>query len=223
MRYYPVNLDIQGKECIVVGCGEVGSRKVCMLLTCGARVTVIAPDISEKIVNMAKEHLLSLKPLKYQPSDINGVFLVIAATNDEAINHKISCDAKERGVLCNVVDRPKDSTFVLPSIISKGDLVIAISTSGKSPAFSKWLRERLSDELGVEYARFLELMGALRGRVFTHNNVSKGYKEIFEELIEKGIFNLIKEEKWGEVNTVLSRVVGHDYTVESLLMEIKND
>ena len=162
MRYYPVNLDVKNRRCLVVGGGGVGARKVQTLLECGAIVTVVSPAITGNLLKLADTGSLVLRQRSYRESDLDGMFLVIGATDDEDLNRRISGDAQQRNMLCNIADRPEACNFILPSIVNRGDLVIAISTSGKSPAFAKKLRRRLQKEFGPEYADFLRLMGAIR-------------------------------------------------------------
>ena len=140
MRYYPIHLDIRNRHCLVVGGGSVGTRKTETLLDCGAKVTVVSPRASEKLHELAQASSISLKNRSYRTTDLKGIFLVIGATDDETLNQQISHDAESRDTLCNIADRPQVCNFILPSIVHRGDLVITISTSGKSPALSKHRR-----------------------------------------------------------------------------------
>ncbi len=149
MRYYPVYLDINGRKCVVVGGGAVGARKVNTLLACGARVTVISPEATAELNDLAEQGGISLIRRPYQSSDLDGAFMVIGATDDEAINHRVHADAEARNLLCNIVDQPRVCNFILPSIVQRGDLVIAVSTSGRSPAFAKKLRKELKSSSGT--------------------------------------------------------------------------
>ena len=137
MRYYPINLDIQGRHCLVVGGGAVGTRKVITLLSCGAVVTVISPRTTEELLELAEANSITLRKRGYRSADLDSVFLVIGATDDETLNRQISTDAESRNILCNIADRPAVCNFILPSIVHRGDLVVTISTSGKSPALAK--------------------------------------------------------------------------------------
>lgn len=220
MRYYPVNLDVQNRGCLVVGGGAVGERKVRTLLECGARVTVIAPLVTEYLHGLASEDRIRLKVRAYQPSDPDGQFLVIGATGDEEVNRQISEDASGRGILCNIADCPKACTFVLPAIVSQGDLVIAISTSNKSPAVAKRIRQTLENEFGPEYATLLNLMGAIRERLLAESRSPESHKQTFEHLLDEGLLEMIREERTREVSALVQDVLGEGYTWEAL---IKND
>ena len=142
MRYYPVQLDVQNRNCLVVGGGGVATRKVQTLLKCGARVTVVSPDTGSELKELARKGVIVLKTRGYRRSDVDHMFLVIGATDDRDLNLQIFNDAEALGRLCNIADQPEACNFILPSVVHQGDLVIAISTSGKSPAFAKQLRKR---------------------------------------------------------------------------------
>ena len=143
MRYYPVQLDVQNRNCLVVGGGGVATRKVQTLLKCGARVTVVSPDTGSELEELARNNVIVLKKRGYRRSDVSHMFLVIGATDDKDLNRQIFNDAEALGRLCNIADLPEACNFILPSVVHQGDLVIAISTSGKSPAFAKHLRKDL--------------------------------------------------------------------------------
>ena len=217
MRYYPVNLDIKDRNCLVVGGGTVGRRKVLTLMDGGANVTVVSPEVDKKLLALASAGLITIRNRPYQASDIDGVFLVIGATNNEALNLQIKKDADRQNKLCNIVDQPEACNFILPSVVNRGDLIIAISTSGKSPAFAKRLREDLGKVYGPEYAAFLRLMGAIRGRLLRREHSPETRRHIFEALIEKNLLELVKRNDAEKINALLSGTIGNDYTFESLM------
>jgi precorrin-2 dehydrogenase/sirohydrochlorin ferrochelatase len=217
MRYYPVCLDIQNRNCLVVGGGAVGSRKVMTLLNCGARVTVVSPEISEKLLELADNGSIILENRPYQASDIDNMFLVIGATNNEALNQQIHKDAEHLNKLCNIADRPEACNFILPSIVNRGDLMIAISTSGKSPAFAKKLRKDLEKEFGNEYAEFLTLMGEIRKKLLAEKHEPEAHKPLFEQLINKGLVEMIKDNNKEAINLLLFEILGEGYNYEALM------
>ncbi len=142
MRYYPVNLDIKDRKCLVIGGGDVGTRKVMTLLECMASVTVVSPAASEKLLKLAGLDIISLIKRSYIESDLEGMFLVICATDDEKLNWKVSRDAENLNMLCNIADRPEACNFILPSVVKRGDLVISISTSGQKPGLCEKTQKR---------------------------------------------------------------------------------
>ncbi len=217
MRYYPVNLDILNRKCLVVGGGSVGTRKVITLLDCGATIIVVSPVASEKLLELADNSVITLKKRSYQTSDLDGTFLVIGATDDEELNRQISADAEKLNMLCNIADRPDVCNFILPAIVNRGDLVISISTSGKSPAFAKKLRKELEKQFGEEYAEFLRLMGAIRKKLLRKKHQPEAHKHLFEQLISSGLIEMIKNNKKEDINSLLFEIFGKGYDFESLM------
>jgi precorrin-2 dehydrogenase/sirohydrochlorin ferrochelatase len=217
MRYYPINLDVQDRECLVVGGGGVGERKVKTLLECGALVTVVTMDATESLQALASEGRIDLKTRVYEPSDMKGKFLVIGATNSEEVNEKISKDAQERGLLCNIADRPAACTFVLPAIVRQGELLIAISTSNKSPAVARRIRQTLEKEFGPEYSVLLNLMGAIRQKLLSESKSPEAHKRMFEQLLDEGLLGMIRENRTQDVDGLLKDVLGKGYTWKELM------
>ena len=217
MRYYPVYLDIKGRRCLVVGGGQVGTRKVNTLLQCGAEVTVISPKVTDPLARLAEQGRIDLVQRDYRSEDLDQVFLVIGATDDQAFNRKIHQDAEAAQRLCNIADQPALCNFVLPSIINQGDLSIAISTAGKSPAFAKHLRRRLQDQFGPEYGHMLDLMGNIRKRLLAEAHAPEEHKPLFEQLIQNGLLDMIKVMDLEGINALLKEVLGPDYVYEELM------
>lgn len=217
MRYYPVHLDIKNRNCLVVGGGTVGTRKVDTLLECGARVTVVSPDPSPQLTKLASDGAIALKQRAYRSADLIGMFLVIGATDDENLNQQISKDAEKSNTLCNIADRPEACNFILPSIVRRGDLVITISTSGKSPALAKQLRQKLETQFGQEYREFLLLMGAIRKKLLSEAHEPEAHKDLFNKLIENDLIELMQSNKADEINSLLYKILGEGYKIEDLL------
>jgi precorrin-2 dehydrogenase/sirohydrochlorin ferrochelatase len=217
MKYYPAYLDIRNRRCLVVGGGGVGTRKVKTLLDCGARVTIISPQASGQLIKLADNEHVSITKRSYQPGDLEGMFLVIGATDDERINRQISRDAEKRGMLCNIADRPEICNFILPSIVHRGDLTISISTAGRSPAMAKKLRQDLEKQYGEEYADFLRLMGAIRQKLLGQAHEPEAHKSLFEQLINHGLLNLIRENRIEKIDSLLQAVLGEGYRYEALM------
>lgn len=222
MRYYPVSLDINDKDCLVIGGGTVGTRKVKMLLQCGAKVTVVSTDFSETLSDLEGNDRLHLARREYRPEDCDASFLVICATDNPDLNLRVSEDAKSRGILCNIADRPDASGFVLPSVISRGDLTLTISTSGKSPAFSKKLRKDLEDQFGDEYADFLMIMGIIRQKLLSEGHNPDQHRQQFRALIDQGLLDRIRTQDITGADKILNRVLGSEYSYNDLMNEAIN-
>jgi precorrin-2 dehydrogenase/sirohydrochlorin ferrochelatase len=186
-------------------------------LDCGAKVTVISPQASVKLQELAQADSISLKNRAYRTTDLESIFLVIGATDDETLNQQISRDADSRNILCNIADRPQVCNFILPSIVHRGDLVITISTSGKSPALAKHLRKNLEDQFGEEYDQFLQLMGSIRKKLLRQSHEPEAHKQLFNQLINDGLLDLIRGGKKKEINRLLRQTLGDGYVYERLI------
>jgi precorrin-2 dehydrogenase/sirohydrochlorin ferrochelatase len=222
MRYYPINLDIQNRNVLVVGGGGVGSRKVKTLLACGARVTVVSQEVSDRLQELAASDKIRLELRSYRSDDLDGMFLVIGATNDEKLNRQISGDAEKLNTLCNIADRPAVCNFILPSIVHRDDLVITISTSGQSPALAKKLRKTLEEQFGEEYGELLKLMGAIRKKLLRQAHEPEAHKPLFEQLINSDLIGMIQERKINDINALLFDILGEGYTFEELMRSSKD-
>ena len=219
MKYYPINLDVCKKPCVVVGGGGVGTRKVETLLACGANVTVISPDITPRLQTLSDQHKIEIKKRAYDSLDLSDAFLVIGATDNEQLNQQIHADAEKRHMLCNIADRPKSCNFILPSIIQRGDLVLTISTSGRSPAYAKKLRQTLEELFGEEHAVFLTLMGNIREKLLKEAHEPEFHKPIFEKLIDADLVEKIKHNDITAINICLKTILGDGYDFETLIAE----
>ena len=217
MKYYPVHLDIQNRKVLVVGGGSVGTRKVKTLLDCGARVTVVSPEVSRQLRELAASGDIILAKRSYQSEDLTGVFVVIGATDDETLNQQISSDADRLNTLCNIADRPEVCNFILPSIVQRDDLVITISTSGQSPALAKKLRKTLENQFGEEYGTLLQLMGAIRKKLLQQAHKPEAHKPLFEQLINSDLIVMIQAGKTEEIDALLFDILGEGYNFEELM------
>ena len=217
MKYYPVHLDINNRNCLVVGGGGVGTRKVKTLLDCGARVTVVSLEVSRHLRDLAASGDIILAQRSYKSDDLAGMFLVIGATDDEKLNRLISSDADRRNTLCNIADRPEVCNFILPSIVHRDDLVITISTSGQSPAMAKKLRKALENQFGKEYGTLLRLMGAIRKTLLQQTHEPEAHKPLFEQLIDSDLSGMIQKGEIDKIDSLLLEVLGEGYKYEELI------
>lgn len=160
--YYPVALDLDGKGCLVVGGGEIADGKLDALLASGARVTVVSPSVRPRIAALAEAGRIVLHQRTYQSGDLTGAFLVIAATDDRAVNAAVAAEARAADKLVNAVDDPPNCDFFAVAIVRRGDLQVSISTNGLSPAFARWMREQLDEALPREYGDLLKVLADVR-------------------------------------------------------------
>jgi precorrin-2 dehydrogenase/sirohydrochlorin ferrochelatase len=223
MRYFPVSLDIRGRRCLVVGGGGVGTRKVASLLACGAAVTVVSPETTETVDRLSREGRVRLERRAYRSSDLDGMFLVIGATDDETLNRRIHEDAERQSLLCNIADRPEVCNFILPAVVRRGDLTLSVSTSGASPAFAKHLKRQLEAQFGPEYGRFLALMRAIRNRLLAEQHAPEAHKPLFERLISENLLDAVRDGDLERADALLHRVLGPGFHCRSLLEEAAPD
>ncbi|MBI5875237.1 MAG: bifunctional precorrin-2 dehydrogenase/sirohydrochlorin ferrochelatase [Deltaproteobacteria bacterium] len=207
MRYYPIFLDIKRKPCVVIGGGTVAERKVVSLLDAGARVLVISPELTPALKKLASKKKIGYCPKSYEQGDLKGFFLAYSATNNTKVNRAVFSEAKGQAVLLNVVDVPALCNFIVPSVVDRGDLLIAISTSGKSPAMAKKIRQQLEKEFGKEYAVFLEIMGKIRDKLLTVSKESDKNKKIFENIVNSPMLEWIRQGRKKEMNRFLKETL----------------
>ncbi len=196
---YPIYLKLAGQLCLVVGGGKVAERKVGSLLECGARVRLVSPAVTSQIEEWANQGKLELRQRQYQTGDLEGAFLVFAATDQEEVNRRVSEECLSRNLAVNVVDDPPRCNFFVPSVIRRGKLSIAISTSGASPALAAKIRRQLERQFGPEYEEFMEILADLRRQVLAGEADIQQRKQIFSHLVESDILDLLRRKKYGQV------------------------
>ena len=209
--YYPVYIQLREQPCVVIGGGKIAEGKVEGLLAAQAKVTVISPDLTPHLQTLAEEQQITYLARTYQPGDLTGAFMVICATDQAEINHQVWQEATDNRQLVNVVDDTPRCNFIAPSILRKGDLTIAISTSGKAPALAVRLKERLQRDLGPEYERFLKLAGELREPLAQHVPDSETRKALWYELVDSEILDVLARGDEAAAREIISRVVGFDF------------
>lgn len=193
MRYYPMFVNLEDKACLVIGAGEVGVRKIGTLLRCGAG-TVRIIDTAEagpELRELLKDSRAVFERREFRDGDLDGVFVVIASTSDEALNWRISNLCRQQGILCNIVDQPEKCSFIVPAMVTQGDLTLAISTGGQSPALAKRLRKDLSEFFGAEYGQFLLVMGRLRPLMLDLGLDTGENTAVFRAVVESGLLEAL--------------------------------
>jgi precorrin-2 dehydrogenase/sirohydrochlorin ferrochelatase len=160
--FYPIALDLRGKRCLVVGGGAIAEGKLDALLRAGAHVTLVSPEARPDILALAEAGRITLDLRPFQPADLTDAFIVIAATDDRAVNAEIALASRAAGVLVNAVDDPPYCDFYAVALVRRGALQVSVSTNGLSPAFARWLREQLDATLPAEYDDLLAVLGDVR-------------------------------------------------------------
>ncbi len=190
MAVFPLFVDLKGKRCIVIGGGEVASRKVEILLRFEAQLIIIAPEISSYILELEEQGKAAVIRREYHEQDLEMALLVIAATSSKAVNERVYRDAASRNIPVNIVDAPELCTFIFPSVVKRGALTIGISTSGEYPALSKKIRKITEDIFHEDYSGILELLSEYRNTV-RDSRLSKPEMEkelglVLEEFYSRG-------------------------------------
>jgi precorrin-2 dehydrogenase/sirohydrochlorin ferrochelatase len=216
VKTYPILLDLRERRCLVVGGGRVAQRKVDGLLAADAAVTVVSPAASTALARLAAAGGIVWHPRPYDRADLDGMRLVIAATDQPDVNRQVADDARDRGILCNVIDQPAAGDFTLPSVVRRGDLVLTVSTSGQSPALSRHLRKVLEGRFGNEYEVFLRIMGAVRRRLLACEKDPATRRELFDRLVAADLPEAIREGRRDEVGQRLSAILGSAYDASLL-------
>ncbi|MGI9081963.1 MAG: precorrin-2 dehydrogenase/sirohydrochlorin ferrochelatase family protein [Thermoleophilaceae bacterium] len=181
--FYIACLKLEGRRCLVVGGGDIGLEKVEGLLACSGEVTLVAPEAIEALRDLAAEGSIRWERRAYEPADLDGAFMAIAATSDTEVNIRVYEDAEARAMLVNVVDVPPLCNFILPAIIRTGPLAIAISTAGASPALAKRIRNQIADEYGEPYARLAVMLNEARGWAKGTLPTYQDRKQFFESIV----------------------------------------
>jgi siroheme synthase-like protein len=186
---FPIFLKLEGRRCLVVGAGSIAEGKIRGLLQAGAAVEVVAPWAVSKIQEWFGEGILNWKPRTFEPSDLDEVSLVIAATPSRQVNTHIFQEARLRNVLCNSVDDPANCDFYYGAVVQRGDLQIAISTNGRSPALAQRLRQELEQQFGPESETGVDELGAARDQMFAAKLDVEARKKLLHELASREAFN----------------------------------
>jgi len=216
MRYFPAFLDLRNKLCVVVGGGRVAERKVRSLLKAGASVKVIGPEFTVSLSRLKKNGKIISRPRAFRSGDLSGAFLAIAATDDRATNERVYREAAERRIPVNLVDDPAHCSFIVPSLVERGDLFLAISTSGQSPAVAKLLRQKLQKEIGPEYAFLLKLLGAVRKKILPRGFGQKDKQKIFRQLVREDLLSLIRKKDRRRMEARLRNILGPGFSLKEL-------
>ncbi|NPA94828.1 MAG: bifunctional precorrin-2 dehydrogenase/sirohydrochlorin ferrochelatase [Thermodesulfobacteria bacterium] len=198
-HYVPIFCNLQGKKVVVVGGGRVAERKVRALLPSGAKIVVISPQVTQGLQEIIAQGEATHVSRGFSPGDLDGAWLVIAATDDTEVQDKVFKESEAMRCFCNVVDEPEKCSFIVPSVVKRGALSIAISTGGQSPGLARHLRMRLQEEFGEEWALYTELIGRLR-RLILAGKCGKDMNERLERLINPDCLQWIREKEWDKLS-----------------------
>lgn len=226
MRYYPIFLDIEGKHSVVVGGGAVAERKVESLLKAGASVTVISPRTTKKLRELAAKDAIRLIKRNFRRVDLadENPFVVVGASGSERVNSEVFEEAKKLKTLVNVVDNPALCNYIVPSVIERGSLIVAVSTSGKAPGLSKKLRVDLERHIGEEYGAFTSIIGAVRKKLLKNGANHDKKERVIKALVDSPIPGWLRDggaRGAEEINSFLKKLLGASFTLSRLGINLK--
>lgn len=208
MKFYPAFLDLRDRPCLVIGGGPVAERKTLALLEAGAAVTLVSPELTSALRELAGSSKISHRAKLFEERDLSNIFLAVAATNSPEVNSHAAKICKGKNILVNVAVPPEESTFIVPSAIERGDLVIAVSTSGASPALSRKIRKRLEREYGPEYEVFLSKLGALRKQLLREVPDEEHRRTIYRNIVDSDVLELLKQGMDSEADGRMRDIAG---------------
>ena len=203
--YYPIFLDIEERPVVIIGGGEVCARKAETMMKYGAHVTIVSPAFTAEIQQWAREGKLALREKRYDAGDLDGANIVIASTDDTTVNEQIAADCRARRIPVNVVDVTPLCEFIVPAIIEKGSIQIAVSTGGKSPALARTLKEDLQRTVGPEYAEVNDVMGTLRDGAKSVLPTDVDRKRFFDGILAQGILDMLRDGRRREAYATIAR------------------
>jgi precorrin-2 dehydrogenase/sirohydrochlorin ferrochelatase len=186
---FAIFLKLDRRPCLVVGGGAIAEGKIASLLRSGARVTVVSPELTPALLQHAHRDEIRWEARGFQASDLDGTFLVVAATSSCEINALVYREADQRGILCNAVDQPQECHFHYPAVVDRGALQIAISTAGLSPSLAQRLRKELEIQFGPEYGRWVEWLGRMRSALMSQSSNFESRRRILGRLASREVFD----------------------------------
>ncbi|HXH40752.1 MAG TPA: bifunctional precorrin-2 dehydrogenase/sirohydrochlorin ferrochelatase [Thermoanaerobaculia bacterium] len=208
--YYPIYIDIEDRAVLIVGGGTVCARKAETMMRYGARVTIASPEITDEIAAWERDGALTVRRKMYEEADLEGASIVIASTDDPCVNARVARDCRRRRVPVNVVDVTHLCEFIVPAIIEKGSIQIAVSTGGKSPALGRTLKEDLQRTIGPEYAEVNDLLGTLRKSAKRVLPTDIDRKRFFDGIIAAGVLPMLREGRRREAFESIARACEAD-------------
>jgi len=208
---YPVFLKLRNKLCVVVGGGKVAARKAASLLDSGADVRVVSPELTPALRELAAQGRIAWRAGPYSVEALAGAFLVVGATGEAAVNRQVAADCETRGLPVNIVDAPELCSFIVPAVVKRGSLVIAVSTGGASPALSRRIREQLEEQFDESYSVLLAALGEARARVRQNVPDPVRRKEIFAALYEPDLLSVLKQDGTAALFARINEITGGLY------------
>jgi len=212
---YPVCLNISGKLCVVIGGGRVAERKIRGILAGSGSVRVVSPALTTTLHDLASQAVIEWREKPYSGTDLEGAFLVFAATNTPKVQGAVLRDARAAGLLVNIADNSAACDFQVPASIRRGDLTLSVATKGKSPAVAAMVKRRLEHDFGEEYAQLTALTSLLRDRILAEDALSHEEKKLlFQKILHDDIVDWLRDRRWDRIQQHLQSVFGRPVVLD---------
>ena len=209
--FYPIYLNLKGRRVVVIGGGEVAERKIESLLESDASVLIISPEVTCRIAGLAEQKKVEIRYSRYTPGDCAGAALVFSATGNPEISRAVYQEATALGVFINTADQSEQCSFIMPAVVRRGNIGVAISTNGTSPALAARLRRKISGVVGPEYARLAELLSRIRPEIRNKVQTEAKRKDLHYRIIDSDIISLLKQEDSAPAERLLKEII-EDFT-----------
>uniref|UniRef100_A0A831TWP4 precorrin-2 dehydrogenase n=1 Tax=Geobacter metallireducens TaxID=28232 RepID=A0A831TWP4_GEOME len=216
MAPFPVNLNVRDRQAVIVGGGSVAARKCLLLLEAGARITVVASRLDPLLEELRAEGRIACHTRPYAAGDLVGAFLAFAATDDPAVNRAVAEDAQALGILVDITGAPEYGSFTTPAAFRRGDLLITVSTGGKSPALARRISRELARQFGPEHAKTLAILGAVREKLLTVRNNRTYNRTILRALADADLPGLVRRGEYEAIDRLLMTHAGPGFTLAAL-------
>ncbi|MDJ0738115.1 MAG: siroheme synthase CysG [Gammaproteobacteria bacterium] len=220
MQHLPIFLSVQDRDCVVIGGGEIATRKVAQLLRAGARVRVVAPQLCANLAKFRDERRIEHVARDYRDGDLDDAYLAFAATDDEQVNHEVADAGRRRRVPVNVVDHPEDGSFIMPSVIDRSPVVAAVSTGGASPVLARLIRSRLESVIPAGYGRLAELCGRFRDRVKQTLARPDDRRRFWDHVLQGGVAERVFSGHMAEAEALLERELAAGSGIQAGMGEV---
>lgn len=219
---YPILLNITGRTCVVIGGGKVAERKVRGLLEAGAKVRLISPEVTRVLAGLAGKGMVDWQQRVYSKGDLDGAYLVFAATDNRAVQDMISGEAEQKGILLNVADEPERCSFQVPASVRRGDLILSVSTGGRSPAVAAHIRQQLEHEFGPEYDILLQIMSQIRRQTGSGDDLltQPDRKKIYKKILHDDIIEWIRTGQAAQLRRHLKTILGPEHVPDIKLPKL---
>lgn len=221
MALYPINLNISGRLCVIVGAGAVAARKIAALLPCDARIRVISPKLSADVKQMVDENKLEWLSRTYRYGDLRGAALAFALTDRPEVQQQITTEARELGIPINVADNPEACTFQTAATVRRGNLLLSVSTSGGSPALAAAIRKELASQFGQEYGDLVKLLAMIRQPTVGQSSSQENQKLFLEQILKTNVLDLLKRKEWRLLHEKLLEILPREINVDFLIQKIQ--